>query len=104
MDTITCANGEISQLMATRKTKITVRDLSISVSVAGTISPVGGVYFNTCTYCNVERVEVLPFHQMGAYKWERLGLEYTLKETQPPTSELCEQACEVFRKAGLKAC
>ena len=24
---------------------------------------------------NVERVEVLPFHQMGRYKWERLGLE-----------------------------
>jgi pyruvate formate lyase activating enzyme len=52
---------------------------------------------------NVERVEVLPFHQMGAYKWERLGLEYTLKDTQQPTSELCEQACEVFRKTGLKA-
>ena len=28
---------------------------------------------------NVERVEVLPFHQMGRYKWERLGLEYTLQ-------------------------
>ena len=52
---------------------------------------------------NVERVEVLPFHQMGAYKWERLGLEYTLKDTQQPTPELCEQACEVFRRAGLKA-
>ena len=52
---------------------------------------------------NVEWVEVLPFHQMGAYKWERLGLEYTLKDTQPPTSELCERACEVFRKVGLKA-
>jgi pyruvate formate lyase activating enzyme len=52
---------------------------------------------------NVERVEVLPFHQMGAYKWERLGLAYTLKDTQPPTPELCEQACEVFRKVGLTA-
>ena len=27
---------------------------------------------------NVERVEVLPFHQMGRFKWERLGLDYTL--------------------------
>jgi len=52
---------------------------------------------------NVERVEVLPFHQMGAYKWERLGHEYTLKDTQQPTPELCEPACEVFRRAGLKA-
>jgi pyruvate formate lyase activating enzyme len=52
---------------------------------------------------NVERVEVLPFHQMGRFKWERLGLDYTLASTEPPTTELCEQACEVFRKEGLKA-
>ena len=25
-----------------------------------------------------ERVDVLPFHQMGKFKWERLGLDYTL--------------------------
>ena len=31
---------------------------------------------------NVERVEVLPFHQMGRYKWEKLGLEYTLQGVQ----------------------
>lgn len=52
---------------------------------------------------NVERVEVLPFHQMGRYKWERLGLDYTLRDTEPPSAELVEQACEVFRKAGLTA-
>jgi pyruvate formate lyase activating enzyme len=52
---------------------------------------------------NVERVEVLPFHQMGRYKWERLGLDYTLKDVVPPTVEAAERACEVFRKAGLKA-
>lgn len=52
---------------------------------------------------NVERVEVLPFHQMGAYKWERLGLEYTLKDVKAPSAELAERACEVFRKVGLKA-
>lgn len=52
---------------------------------------------------NVERVEVLPFHQMGRFKWEKLGLDYTLKETDPPTAEAAERACEVFRKAGLNA-
>lgn len=50
---------------------------------------------------NVERVEVLPFHQMGRYKWERLGREYTLKDTQPPTPEATEAACAVWRAAGL---
>ena len=35
----------------------------------------------------VERVEILPFHQMGKYKWERLGLDYKLAETEPPSHE-----------------
>jgi pyruvate formate lyase activating enzyme len=52
---------------------------------------------------NVERVDVLPFHQMGKYKWKRLGLEYTLEDTQPPSVELVERTCAVFRDAGLKA-
>jgi pyruvate formate lyase activating enzyme len=52
---------------------------------------------------NVERVEVLPFHQMGKFKWEKLERAYTLADTQPPTVELCQRACDVFRKAGLTA-
>ena len=52
---------------------------------------------------NVERVEVLPFHQMGRFKWERLGLDYTLRDVEPPTAEAAQLACEVFRRAGLKA-
>jgi pyruvate formate lyase activating enzyme len=52
---------------------------------------------------NVERVDVLPFHQMGRFKWAQLGLEYTLDATQPPTPEAIERACAVFRAEGLKA-
>jgi pyruvate formate lyase activating enzyme len=52
---------------------------------------------------NVERVEVLPFHQMGRYKWEKLGLEYALNDVEPPTNEATERACEVLRGAGLTA-
>jgi pyruvate formate lyase activating enzyme len=51
----------------------------------------------------VERVDVLPFHQMGRYKWERLGVPYTLDSVEPPSTELVERTCEVFRAAGLKA-
>ena len=50
---------------------------------------------------NVERVEVLPFHQMGRYKWERLGMKYTLEDTEPPAPAAVEQACAVWRAAGL---
>ena len=51
----------------------------------------------------VERGEILPFHQMGRYKWERLGIEYKLGATKPPTPELVNTAVEIFRAAGLDA-
>jgi pyruvate formate lyase activating enzyme len=52
---------------------------------------------------NVERVDVLPFHQMGRFKWEKLAIEYQLENTQPPSRELTEAAIGRFRAAGLKA-
>jgi pyruvate formate lyase activating enzyme len=52
---------------------------------------------------NVERVDVLPFHQMGKYKWAKLGLDYTLADAEPPSTELVDRVCSVFREAGLKA-
>jgi len=39
---------------------------------------------------------------MGRFKWKELGLEYELKDTQPPSIELVEQVCSRFRQAGLK--
>jgi pyruvate formate lyase activating enzyme len=51
----------------------------------------------------VERAEVLPFHQMGRYKWERLGLDYKLAATEPPTQKAVEDAVGIFRAAGLRA-
>jgi pyruvate formate lyase activating enzyme len=52
---------------------------------------------------NVERVDVLPFHQLGKYKWHKLGLEYELENVKPPGIEAAERACEAFRSVGLKA-
>ncbi len=34
---------------------------------------------------NVEWVEVQPFHQMGAFKWKAMGLDYKHDDTPPPT-------------------
>lgn len=50
---------------------------------------------------NVERVEVLPFHNMGADKWHELGYPYTLEDTKPPKPEDVEAIREVFRKEGF---
>jgi pyruvate formate lyase activating enzyme len=52
---------------------------------------------------NVERIDVLPFHQMGRYKWEKLGMRYQLGETQEPTLEASERAVALFRAEGLTA-
>jgi pyruvate formate lyase activating enzyme len=52
---------------------------------------------------NVERVDVLPFHQMGRFKWKELKLNYTLEDVQPPAREAVEHACAIFRAEGLKA-
>jgi len=35
---------------------------------------------------NVDRVDVLPFHRLGAPKYERLGLPFALADTPPPTA------------------
>lgn len=51
----------------------------------------------------VERAEILPFHQLGKYKWERLGLDYSLADTEPPSTEAIATAVAIFREAGLKA-
>lgn len=41
---------------------------------------------------NVERVEVLPYHTLGAYKWDELGYEYKLKGIEAPSLERVENA------------
>ncbi|MDO5330453.1 MAG: pyruvate formate-lyase-activating protein [Bacillota bacterium] len=53
------------------------------------------------TLSNVEKVEVLPFHKFGEYKWELLGIPYQLKDTEPPTQERVENA-ERILNAGLE--
>jgi pyruvate formate lyase activating enzyme len=52
---------------------------------------------------NVERVEVLPFHQMGRFKWHELGMRYQLEDTPPPSADAVEHAVAAFRDAGLDA-
>lgn len=45
---------------------------------------------------NVKKVEVLPYHGMGAAKWRALGLEYTLGETAPPNEATLSMARELL--------
>ena len=49
------------------------------------------------TLDNVEKIEVLPYHSMGAYKWKELGIPYTLDNTQPPSAERVKNAERILR-------
>ncbi len=44
------------------------------------------------TLNNVKKAEILPYHTLGKFKWENLGIPYTLKDTSPPTDERIKNA------------
>ncbi|MFF2876124.1 pyruvate formate-lyase-activating protein [Gottfriedia sp. NPDC057991] len=44
------------------------------------------------TLKNVERVEILPYHKLGVYKWKALGLEYPLEGIETPSDDRVESA------------
>lgn len=51
----------------------------------------------------IERVEVLPFHNLGESKWQELNLTYTLSETEAPTPEFVQSIKEIYKKYDLPA-
>lgn len=51
---------------------------------------------------NIEWVEIQPFHQLGAFKWKAMGLEYKHVDTQRPSPELINRVLEQFRAAGCR--
>lgn len=44
------------------------------------------------TLSNVERVEILPYHKLGEFKWKNFGDEYPLKNVPEPTDEQIKEA------------
>ncbi|WP_071395202.1 pyruvate formate-lyase-activating protein [Bacillus tuaregi] len=47
---------------------------------------------------NVEKLEVLPYHKLGVYKWEALGMDYPLNNIEPPSDEKVQTAYKVLTK------
>ena len=52
---------------------------------------------------NVQWVEVQPFHQMGAFKWKAMKMDYELADTPTCPPELTKRVIEQFRAAGCNA-
>ncbi len=54
------------------------------------------------TLKNVDRVEVLPYHSLGTFKWEELGIDYPLKDVLPPSKERIENANKLLHTEDYK--
>ena len=52
-------------------------------------------------YACIRKIELLPFHKMGEYKWASLGRPYLLKDTPPPTAAQLQAARDIFARRSL---
>lgn len=53
------------------------------------------------TLKHVERVEVLPYHKLGVYKWSELGYDYPLEGVEPPTEDRVKNAVDILNKHNV---
>ncbi|MFM9442440.1 pyruvate formate-lyase-activating protein [Streptomyces acidiscabies] len=51
----------------------------------------------------VDRVDVLPFHKLGAHKYDTLGIPFPLRDTPTPSPDLTESVRARFRAHGVPA-
>lgn len=55
------------------------------------------------TLKTVDRVEVLPYHTLGVFKWQKLGIPYPLDGVVPPTDQEVRRAEELLQVAKYQA-
>ena len=92
---------EFARRLAARKRPIWVRFVLVP-GLSDDSENIANIAKFAASLGNVERVDVLPFHQMGRFKWKELKLNYTLNDVEPPSIEAVESACAQFRSEGLK--
>ena len=66
-------------------------DIQSAVALADFIQPMK----------NIERLELLPYHELGKHKWEAMGEKYELNDVHPPTKETMDAICKVFKDRGI---
>ena len=92
---------ELARRLAARKLPVWVRFVLVP-GLTDDAADIARIATFAAKLGNVERVEVLPFHQMGRFKWQTLGIRYALEHTQPPSAEALDEACGIFRAQGLR--
>ena len=51
----------------------------------------------------VEKIEMLPYHELGKHKWTAMGEKYELDGVHPPKKEVMEHLKEILVSYGIKA-
>lgn len=93
---------DFARRLAARKRPVWLRYVLVP-GLTDDVDSIGQIARFAASLGNVERVDVLPFHQMGKFKWAKLAIPYTLADVEPPDISLVERVCDVFRAHGLKA-
>ena len=91
---------DFARRLARRGTPVWVRYVLVP-GLTDDLTGVDGVAGFAAGLGNVERVDVLPFHRLGAAKYDRLGLPFPLRDTSPPDRALVERIRGRFLDAGL---
>ena len=79
-------------------------DICVRIPIIPGINDDAGNIGQTCTFLkaiNIHRVNILPYHAAGAYKYESLGLTYKLKHTGAPGEQEIQRIEEIFRTNGF---
>ena len=93
---------EFARRLAARKRPVWIRFVIVP-GYTDNIDEVGRMADFAAELGNVEHVDVLPFFQLGRYKWEKLGMDYKLRDAKPPSREKIDEVLDRFRAAGLSA-
>lgn len=91
---------DFGRRLAERGTEMWIRFVLVP-SLTDDYDNVEMVADHAAALATVSRVEVLPFHQLGRDKWDRLGLTYELRDTPTPDAALVERVRDQFRRRGL---
>jgi pyruvate formate lyase activating enzyme len=92
---------EFARRLAARKHRVWIRYVVVP-GWTDNLDEAGKMADFAASLGNVERVDVLPFHQMGKFKWEKLGMEYQMRDATVPSRETVNGIIARFSSAGLK--
>ncbi|HYK74873.1 MAG TPA: pyruvate formate-lyase-activating protein [Pseudoneobacillus sp.] len=88
---------EFAHYLSEKKVPIWIRHVLVP-TITDDVTDLNKMADFISTLTNVKKIEILPYHKLGVYKWEALGLEYPLKEIEPPKDAQVEEALHILSR------